>query len=303
MKKFTLMLLAGAAFGLAGAAQAADVPIAAVPSYKAPVATIPPISGYIGLYGGWERDRQPDGFDTSNIGVFGGEGRVNVWFNSAWSGQLDVEAEGTGHFKNREDGRLYGLIGGHLTYRNPQTWAMGLFGGIVDDNQTHGFGTNIHGLIGYESQYYLGNFTLYTQSGYLGVIDSNKNSANEYQNRLLFSRLVARYFVTPTTKLQAEIGYGSGSYHHASRDKDSILNWGALIETQFSGPWSGFLEYAGSATHNKFEGGREREDLFLAGLKLYFNQQTLQSNNNTGATFDMPRFIRALSITHIAADH
>jgi hypothetical protein len=66
-------------------------------------------------------------------------------------------------------------------------------------------------------------------------------------------------------------------------------------------PVSAFIQYAGGdVKSSQSPNQRTREHTFVAGLRWYFNQGTLQANDRTGATYDTPGFIRYLPFVGIA---
>ncbi len=98
--------------------------------------------------------------------------------------QVDAQAEGTsydvpaggGHFSTHSY-----LVGGHWSWRNPQQYLFGLFGGVGDAGGAGSFGSSPRrGLIGAEAQWYWQQFTFYAQAGYdstLGSLDSSMTAS------------------------------------------------------------------------------------------------------------------------------
>ena len=299
MKKLLLALIGVAAFAFAGGAWAADLPVKAAPAAQQTV------SGYLGMYvgGSWWDWGYNDPSSGSNA-VFGGESRVNVWWSPNWSTQFDIEGEATSRVPtngNMQGGAIHGLLGGHLAWRDPNSYALGvLAAAIAQDSLYWNYNWAVHGLFGVEGQRYIGNFTLYGQAGLLHRFTYDNYDPWTVPQYLWFVRGVGRYFFTPNDKLQAEVGYASGK-NDFQDSTQTIWNWGALWEHKFAGPFSGFLEYAGwryndtdtptytVTSHN-----------FLVGAKVYFGQPTLLANDRNGATFDMPKFIRALPWSDMA---
>ena len=298
MKKLLLALAGAAAFAFAGGAQAADLPLKAAPAAQQD------ISGYMGLYIGttWFNQNLPDYGARSEAFVFGGEGRVNYWISPTLSVQMDAEAEVTTAINNPpydsttdNDGRVHGVFGGHLAMRNPASHAIAVFGGLSAANNLYhwggsGEGQMVHGLIGLEGQLYFNQFTLYGQGGYAGRITGSDTTEPEH---LWFIRGVGRYFYTPNDKIQAEVGYAAGpAYNCSGCATNSITNWGVLYEHRFDSPFSVYAEYAGFSMDG--DSARATEHMVMVGIKAYVNQGTLLANDRNGATFDMPKFVRAL---------
>ena len=296
MKKLTLALAGAAVFAFAGGAQAADLPLKAAPVAQQP------ISGYVGLYVGgtwWDETYNPS---SGNAFVFGGEGRLNYWVLPTLSVQIDMEAEATTQIKinggNNVDGRIHGVIGGHVAWRNPSVGTLGAFGAFSGANNLDYQGQMVHGMIGVEGQRYFNMLTLYGQAGWAGRI----TGSDEYEPQALwFVRGVGRYFLTPNDKIQVEIGYADGPEIYATDTRHHITNWGVLYEHKFSNPFSAYVEYAGFNTEATNDGYRATEHMVMVGLRAYLNQGTLLSNDRNGATFDLPKFVRALPWSYMIA--
>src|SRR5215470_6325035 len=116
----------------ASAAGAADMQ----PVLKAP-ALDQQATGYVEVYSGWARTENEDfGVrDRFNGWALGGAGRGNYWVGPGMSVQVDAQAEGTSYddsrFRDRLTTHSY-LVGGHWSWRNPQQYLFGLFGGVGD---------------------------------------------------------------------------------------------------------------------------------------------------------------------------
>jgi hypothetical protein len=307
MNRFGVLVLAGAAsFSGWTSANATDI---AVP--KAAPALVPPISGYVSLYGGGGPASLKTFLDVRDtLFAYGGDGRMNIWLSPAVSIQIDAEAEGTSSFdvsSFKLGGRISGIFGGHLAWRNAHAYALGAFGAVAGSNQFIFAGSSTYGLAGIEAQGYLGNFTLYPQAGYVGRLSGPDNAVVDFcPGNGWFGRLQGRHFLTPNDKLAAEIGWArlkhdlgpgvSGEYR--------ILNWGISYEHRFeASPWALFVEYAGYETRTSgwpgalgslVNGGKVTENLALIGVRAHFGDATLLAQDRIGATFDMPKFTRAL---------
>jgi opacity protein-like surface antigen len=154
---------------IASAAGAADMQ----PVLKAPGAVDQQATGYVEVYSGWARTTgETEGFrERSNGWALGGAGRGNYWVSRDMSVQVDAQGEGTSYDEPRGSGHFSThsyLVGGHWSWRNPQQYLFGLFGGVGDAGGFGLFGTDSqrHGLIGGEAQWYWHQFTLYAQVGY-----------------------------------------------------------------------------------------------------------------------------------------
>ena len=134
----------------------------------------------------------------------------------------------------------------------------------------------------------MNNLTLY---GQLGFMDGNNVDEDTFDDGI-FGRAVARFFVSPNTKLQAEISYLSGE---ADGDDSDVLGWGLEAEHQVSS-WSdsgvsGYVAYSGLSAED--DGDEADEHRFLVGIRIAMNSgTTLLEKDRTGATLDLPDFVR-----------
>jgi hypothetical protein len=287
-----LTTIAIAAFALSStAAGAADLYVKA-PPMPAPQTA----SGYVELYTGWDRTRFSDegseslGPDSESGWILGGAGRGNYWFQPNMSVQLDAQGEGTSYkvpFSGggRVSNNSY-LVGAHVTWRDSQRYAWGIFGAGGDASGVR------HGLIGGEGQLYWNQFTLYGQVGYDSTIGdiafSNGGSLDA-----VFGRITGRYFFTPNLMLEGTGLYASGSadFSGGSADFDTWL-WQAKLEWRpGAAPFSVFAKYQGSETKadsgQGFIGGKVTDNRIVAGVRLYLGEGTLLSNDRKGATLDI----------------
>jgi len=290
-------LFAGAAAlaALTTVAQAADMR----PVLKAPAAEPQQqASGYVEVYTGWAstvvdltqcyRGEGCDAwsaFDESGW-VLGGAGRGNYWISPGMSLQVDVQAEGTSYGDNGDRRSVHSyLIGGHLSWRNPQQSLYGVFVGAGDANSTR------HGVIGAEAQWYWGQFTLYGQVGYDSTIDSGYVDVSAW-----FLRATGRYFVNPNFMIEATGMYANGDVDFGgdSRGFDTWI-WQAKAEWRLAtAPISLFAKYQGSQTnYDTLVNGpwsfdaKSKDHRVMFGLKLNMGDRNLQATDRAGATLDI----------------
>lgn len=295
-------------------AKAADAFAAAPPS---------PVSGYIGIYAGgdwwnWGGDgNHYRGYNTS----FGGNARVNFWLSPRTSLQIDVDGEGTDSIAawendyNKANGRYNMDIAAHWAWwRDPTRGALAVFANITKAGNIYYSSYNgdmVQGLIGFEGQYYMNNWTWYGQLGYMARLNQNASGGYGMSPRdTLFARGVARYFYTPNDRLQAEIGFARSGGQCAYNDcgtygtsHPTYVNWGAVYEHRFAGSmWSMYGEYAGFRVsgRNDSDGSfHATSNNLMGGIRLHFGQPTLLAEDRNGATFDSPGFLRALDWTYL----
>jgi hypothetical protein len=291
---------AGAAVcvALTSLAQAADMQ----PVLKAPAAVDQQATGYVEVYTGWARTRAEDFGESARFNgwALGGAGRGNYWVSRDVSVQVDAQAEGTSYDSSRNSGNFSThsyLVGGHWSWRNPQQYLFGLFGGVGDAGGSGIFtdSSQRHGLIGGEAQWYWQQFTLYAQVGYDTTLKSSDgvDSFNAW-----FLRGTGRYFINPNFLIEGTVTYANGNIDFACCGDPSIgfqtWTWGVKGEWRFAtAPFSVFAKYQGSET--KYDNS-DNQDLFgakvtdhrvLLGLKLHMGDRTLQQTDRAGATLDI----------------
>jgi hypothetical protein len=218
--------------------------------------------------------------------------------------QFSAHAEGTSgyrfNFNDDRDARFSGIMGAHLAMRDPNSHAIGVFGAFTGANNLDYCGANGGGLGGVEGQKYFGNLTLYGQVGGGGQFN---NADCAMFDSYWFVRGVARYFIDPNLRLAAEISYadGKGQFNTPGASADiNILSWGASIEHRLmNSPFSVFAEYAGDRIDGSGRGfcwgdNTVTQHTFLFGAKINFGEPTLLANDRRGATFDLPKFHRAM---------
>jgi hypothetical protein len=274
--------------------QAADMQ----PVLKAPAAVDQQATGYVEVYSGWASTRSEEDGDRTRFNgwALGGAGRGNYWIGRDMSVQVDAQAEGTsydfpggGHFSTHSY-----LVGGHWSWRNPQQYLFGLFGGVGDAGGNGLFvDSQRHGLIGAEAQWYWQQFTLYAQVGY----DTTLGDAGFVDTmNAWFVRGTGRYFINPNFLIEGTVTYANGSVDFINSGNPSIdfqtWTWGVKGEWRFANaPFSVFAKYQGSettyddswATFN----AKVTDHRVLLGLKLHLGDRTLQQTDRAGATLDI----------------
>src|SRR6266545_4987482 len=237
-------------FALTSVGHAADMQ----PVLKAPPAVDQQATGYVEVYSGWVSTRGENFGDPerSNGWALGGAGRGNYWIGRDMSVQVDAQAEGTSYDFPGRSGNFSThsyLVGGHWSWRNPQQYLFGLFGGVGDAGSSEGvtFSSQRHGLIGAEAQWYWQQFTLYAQGGYdstLGTIGDPFDSVNAW-----FIRGTGRYFINPNFLIEGTVMYANGNIDFIGDPSVGFQTWtwGVKGEWRFATPpFSVFAKYQGS---------------------------------------------------------
>ena len=225
-----------------------------------------------------------------------GHGHVSIPLDESFSGQLD----GQGEFYDRSTADTFDpegafVVGGHLSWRDPEAGLLGIFAGAgmgyAPSDGGDDAGDEIGVLAGVEGQFYLDNVTLYAQAGWGDIImDSDPHEG--FDNGW-FARGVVRYFFSENFLLQGEIAYGWVDEYTDGNEAGDIWNWGVLgkIGLSDSMPIYGTVEYRGG--HYREHGGGDEaksvyENALLIGLDFAFGAPSLFDNDRRGATLDTP---------------
>lgn len=230
--------------------------------------------------------------DQDNYFELGASARISMPLGESFSAQLDLDAEqrildtnDNGHYKASV------VSGVHLSYRNPESHLLGVFGGLgqvvyEDDDEADLW------FAGVEGQYYFDQVTLYSQIGYL---DAKDDADTDALHEAWFVRGVARHFLTDYTMIQADAAYVDGKQDSGSGYDMYGISWGLRLDHQYmSLPVSVFAAYEGNYFDNGSCGdcGDFVEHAFLVGAKFSFGAKDLKQNDRSGATLDLPSFGR-----------
>ena len=275
---------------LASFAEAADLrPIVKAP----PSEPQQQASGYVEVYSGWaSTEFCSGGCDSIDGWALGGAGRANYWISRGMSVQVDAQAEGTSYEIPGESGRVSThsyLVGGHLSWRNPQQYLFGLFAAAGDAGGAFAPASR-HGVFGAEAQWYWDQLTLYGQGGYdstLGGVGFGTDSINAW-----FIRGTGRYFVNPNFLIEGTVMYANGDVDFnfgAPSLGFETWSWQAKAEWRLpTAPFSIFAKYQGSETKfDTFFQEKVTDQRVLIGLKLNMGDKTLQATDRAGATLDI----------------
>ncbi len=279
---------------LASLAQAADLrPIVKAP----PSEPTRQATGYVEVYSGWANtkfcfDNDCNSFDGWALG---GAGRANYWFSRGMSVQVDAQAEGTSYDVGGGGGHTSShsyLVGGHLSWRDPQQYLFGVFAAAGDVGGSFGSSSERHGVIGAEAQWYWNQFTLYAQGGYDSTFSNVSFGVDNIH--AWFIRGTGRYFVDPNFLLEGTVMYANGDIDFKFGDPSfgfETWTWQAKAEWRFpTAPFSIFAKYQGSETKINVLFGdnfKIKDQRMLLGLKLNMGDRTLQATDRAGATLDI----------------
>lgn len=266
MKK---ILLAGTALAAltAGGAQAADI---LRPAPAPVVVAQPAIVGDLSLYGGWFHysNNSPESFSGS---IIGGVGRASMWLAPGLSVQFDLNAENVfAHTDGVSSNYSVVNLAGHLSWRNP-AHLLGLFVSYG----YNGFWGDRFASVGAEGMLFLGNIHLYAQGG--GSFDTTSSPNNSW-----YIHGEGRYFFNPNLMFAANVGYvGQNEFS----THINIIRWGLDLEWKHATtPFGAFLSYRGTHEREPSESETQNTHAILAGIKLHFNNSSLQWASQNGAT-------------------
>jgi hypothetical protein len=227
-------------------------------------------------------------------------GAYNIPFWNSFSAQISSAGEYYFQLNDHADTKRNNAVGLHLSYRIPSKGLIGIFGAHAWSKLKSGHDVDKYemAMVGAEAQAYLGNLTLYGQAGYG---NNTKGDPGEGFNEGWFVRGVARYFLRPDTKLEAEFSYAEADPYIDGNDKGEFTGWGASLDHKLfdvrSYPVYATLGYRGAYYDATTENDHATEHVFKAGIKVMFGASTLQQNDRYGATLDLPMLpVRANSL-------
>lgn len=251
---------------LSGSAFAADL------TSTEPTAPRDACSGHVEAYMG--------GLDVSGHGVddtfltYGGTARANCNFNNRWNLQGDMVLDRT----NLNADPIIGYGGtAHLFWRNPTSYAFGVFGSAKKIDLGYNDFTLYSG--GPEFQVYINNVTLYGQAEF-GQAELKPLVDTDFWGL----RGEVRYFATENLRFDGELAYRT--YNPIPMD---VFYVAAQANYRFdSTPYTVFARYQ----YEHLTGGMvDNMDLnkFSTGLRVSFGGGTLLEEDRYGATMDTYR--------------
>ncbi len=225
--------------------------------------------------------------DEDNFFVFGADlrARLNLGDMYAIQGDLHTDsADDTSGNNRHEDGWF---AGAHFSHYN-QDGLLGIMGAVAEGESDDGVATDAW-LLGVEGQLYLGQSTLYLQTGYWDA-ESQVGDEDDAFHDALFVRGVGRYFWSPDTRLQAEVSGAWGEQDVNDKDMD-IYGWGLRADHQFTEIIGAFAAYDG-AYYENFDSGADDgsyiEHQARIGVSFQLWRPNLVSVDRSGPTLDMP---------------
>ena len=247
-----------------------------------------------------------DGLNDDVLFASGGEGRLSFPVGNTLSIQNDFKYEYNEYAiespaSNDVNGPRYSYqFAAHVSHRDPSTFLIGAFGGVGGNNMRLPFGASTQDNLfaGGEFQFYLNNFTLYGQAGYVET-----NNVGVGLDDGFFARGVLRYFPTADSRLQVESTYINMDYlNPAFGDVDAFIvkaRYDMMVELPLMGSTPLWVGYRGTFRDN-CHGGRTvgaannlfdlDDHTFMIGTSYSFSGDMLTVDRQ-GATLDTPDFI------------
>lgn len=286
MKK-TLLATSVALFAFAGPASAAD--------YEREMGLI--VSGVVDSWAGVQFI--DDGTNDDTVFTNGGEGLLSLPLGENISIQSDVKYEYNTYatesvFDNDAAGPRFSYqFATHGSWRDPSRGLIGAFGGMGSDDSGFTFFSlrQDYRFIGGEAQFYLDDFTLYGQGGYVNVANSGFGGLDDG----FFARGVVRYFPTRDSRIQLEGTYMNLDYSVASSGDMEAFSVKARYDFLLTGmPVIGdtpiYLGYRGTFRDNCVPIGEDLDDhTIMIGTSYSFSGDRLTVDRQ-GATLDTPDF-------------
>ena len=252
-----------------------------------------------------------DGVGDDIVFANGGEGRLSFPVGNTLSIQNDFKYEYNEYAiespaSNDVDGPRYSYqFAAHVSHRDPSTFLIGAFGGVGGANVGNlaapgGAFTQDNLFAGGEFQFYVNNFTLYGQAGY---VETNGTLVGQLDDGF-FARGVLRYFPTADSRLQVEGTYINMDYvSPGTGDMDAFIvkaRYDMTVDLPLMGStplWVGYRGtfrdncHPGNLTSAPSGGWTDLDDhTFMIGTSYSFSGDMLTVDRQ-GATLDTPDFV------------
>lgn len=266
------------------------------------------IGGYAGVVQ-TELDNPEVGLNESAEGYLVGlDAYFNTWLSSNFATQFDLNARFTGGQEFEPGVVSYGesFSGGvHVAYRDPEKFALGVFGAAQKAGYHTEFGDGFApgiGLVGVEGQAYVDDLTIYLQAGVAqgDRVDIGGGAFYRDYGQFKFVRGVLRYFLNDNLKLSAEASYAEGEIGYYAFQGDyvgtevpvSIATIKLGVDWRPDGSDASFFAAYEASLNSQSISGVDRSSIdhrLLAGLKIDFAAETLKARDREGVTWDLPQ--------------
>jgi hypothetical protein len=225
--------------------------------------------------------------DDDNFFVFGSELRARLNLGDMYAIQGDLHTDSTDDTSGNDRHEDGWYAAAHFSHYN-EAGLFGIMGAVVEGESDNGVATDAW-LMGAEGQLYLGQSTLYLQTGYWDA-ESQVGEEDDAFHDAFFVRGVGRYFLSPQTRLQAEASGAWGEQDANDKDMD-IYGWGLRADHQFTDIVGAFAAYDG-AYYENFDSGADdgsyTEHQARIGVSFQLWRPNLVSVDRSGPTLDLP---------------
>jgi hypothetical protein len=191
-----------------------------------------------------------------------------------------------------------GTFGGHLSWRDPSSHLLGVFGGggfSIDGGDNGGPSTFY--FAGVEGQAYFNQLTLQAQVGFL----DGQDKWLETIDNAYFMRGVASYYFKPNTKLSVEVSFLHGSRPNNDPDSGGVIDlpgWGIRLDQAIGNSGGAlFASWNGYDFRTTEESDAPWVNEFKVGFVKRFGSSSILDNDRNGAGLDLPSVGRWTSIS------
>jgi hypothetical protein len=264
------------------------------PAFAADVSVEPELGPFSAMIDAWagglfitdaKENVEPD---ETDLFVYGADGRLRFDLTDAISVQADASIDDAD--KGGGDDYYEGgwLVGGHLNWNNPDSGLLGVFGAL-GEGRSDGDGDNTDfWLVGAEGQMYFDTATIYLQAGYFDAEQEGSSPTDAFHDAI-FARVVGRYFLSPESRLQAELSYANGDQDNDDQNMD-ILGWGARVDHQLFESVGLFAAYDGAYydTNDGSDSGSYFDHQVRGGVSVSFGRPDMLTTDRRGPSLDMP---------------
>lgn len=234
------------------------------------------------------------GGEASDYWLLGGEGAIDAGWRALHL-QADFSGEVNLDERSADDTYEHAYGGGlHIGWRDPATGSLGAFGsaGRVEIHDTGSSDpSSVAWGVGLEGQVFFERVTLYLQGGFVDREPVSHGGDVDALQDAGFGRVVGRYFCGDKLKLESEASLAQGEMDPDS-DTVWIVGWGAEVEYRIGAlPVSAFAGYSGARYDQDDDSDVLYEHRIHFGVRIYFGQDSLETNDRKGVSLDLPRYL------------
>lgn len=284
--------------GVAAAALAMVVGTAQAADYEQAIQQLV-VSGKVESWVGVSVDTDTQDGNNVDEGAYGATGgnvalsipvatNLSIQMDALWERSFDALGGTLG--SNRYSDNFQAVA--HISWRDPSTFLIGAFGGFGQARMESQDSVD-YAFVGGEAQFYLADWTLYGQGGFITVTDGDDDwfGNTDRDDGAIFGRLAARWFIDDVSRLQLEGVYANGDVDDG-RNMD-VFEWGVRYDRVVALPVVGdsqiFVGYRGNSfDKNGNDPGSFLEHTFMVGTSIHFGGNSMREFDRIGATLDAP---------------